>query len=420
VQNFDTIQVRLWDQDVGYLAKRTGGAAFEFEPGFKASSLEIAPIEMPLSTTTIYTSRETNNTFFGLPGVIADCLPDRFGMNAIEGFFKKNYGFDPPRVSILHRLLYLGSRAMGALEFLPPADDKLVHCDFLQLRTLLEAAKKTLAGEAAGVAAEILRVSASPGGRQAKALVDFNPTTLELRSGFAPAAPGFIPCILKLDGTRDDEDTNVYGRLEHVYALMASLCGIDMPKTYLLPGESENGPLAHFVVERFDRLPNKAKPFHYSSLCGLLLRDYREKHSASYEDYFELTKLLTVDATQTAQAFRRAVFNIAFRNQDDHTKNFGFVMNPKGGWRLAPAFDLTYVYGVGVSATHQMTLANKDEGFSREDLVRAGKVAGLRKAQVTEILEKTKAAMDQFAHLAERHGLEDPFVTGVKSRFRLL
>jgi len=421
VEKIDTIEIKLWGQTVGYLATRGGGTSFEFEPAFKQTGLDIAPLEMPLGTTSIYTSREINNTFHGLPGVIADSLPDRYGMSAIEGFFKEHYGLDPQRVTVIHRLLYLGERAMGALEFLPLIGDHSNHVDLLQLPTLLHAAREMVAGNASKVSSDIIRISASPGGRQAKALIDFDPATRSLRSGFATPEPGYKPCILKLDGTRDGEEPNTYGRLEYVYALMVQDCGIEMPRSYLLEGTAEDGrPLAHFVVERFDRRADKSKPYHYGSLCGLLLRDFREKHSASYENYLALTTQLTQDRTQTEQAFLRALFNIVFRNQDDHTKNFGFVMDQKGVWKLAPAFDLNYVYGFGVSSTHQMTFAGKDDEFTREDVFTTGKKAGLRKSQITAALDALASTAGKFLNLADENGLEEPFAAGIKSRFRLL
>ncbi len=421
MEKIEAIEVRLWGQVVGYLAARGGGTSFEYEAAFKQSGLDIAPLEMPLATTTVYTSRQVNNTFYGLPGVIADSLPDSYGMNAIEGFYKEVYGLDSPRVTILHRLLYLGSRAMGALEFMPALGDQHTHSDFLHMHTLLAAARKILAGNAEAVPLDILRISASPGGRQAKALVDYNPATKILRSGFAAAASGFVPCILKLDGTRDGEESNVYGRLEYVYALMARKCGIEMPKSYLLVGTAEDGsPLAHFIVERFDRLPDKTKPFHYSSLCGLLLRDFREKYSASYENYFALSTQLTQDSSQTEQAFRRALFNIVFRNQDDHTKNFGFVMDPHGLWKLAPAFDLNYVYGFGASSTHQMRFAGKDDDFTRDDVFSVGKKSGLSKSQIASALDAVSKVAGEFLSSAQENDLEEPFAAGIKSRFRIL
>lgn len=420
MKKVEAIAVDMWGETVGYLATRGAGTSFEYAPEFNARALEIAPIEMPLATTAIYKSPEINNTFHGLPGVIADCLPDRYGMRAIEGFFKQHEDLEPPQITPLHRLLYLGDRAMGALEFQPQVSHTAINTDFLKLHSIIAAAKKTLTGKAADVAADILQISASPGGRQAKALVDFNPEAQMIRSGFAAASPGFIPCILKLDGTRDGEAPNCYGRLEHIYALLAKACGIDMPRTYLLEGAGTDGPLAHFVVERFDRTADKTKPVHYGSLCGLLLRDFRDKQSSTYEDYFALTQALTQDATQTEEAFRRAVFNIVLRNQDDHTKNFGFVMNRQGSWRLAPAFDLTYVYGVGASATHQMTLSGKDDGFTHADLFAAGKAAGLRQSRIKGVLDQVRAQTTAFAALAADHGLEEPFAAGISSRFRRL
>ena len=419
MQKVEAIKVVMWGLDVGYLAQlRDGTIAFEYAPEFRRGGLDISPIEMPTTTTTTYSSKEVSPTFQGLPGVIADCLPDQFGMVVIHAFFAKQYGISREAVGPLDRLLYIGDRAIGALEFEPALSSPSLHHDHLELRDLVTLAKATLIGKADQLPVEILRVSASSGGRQAKALVDYNPKTGALRHGFVEPQAGYRPCILKFDGTRDGDPANVYGRLEYVYAAIGRSSGIDIPKTYLLEGESEDGPVAHYLIERFDRDSSKQKIFHYASLCGLLLRDFRLKHSASYEDYMQLTRHLTQDHAQVAQAFRRAVFNMMFRNQDDHTKNFGFIMDQAGRWRLAPAFDLTYVYGYGVAASHQMTLNGKDDDFSFEDLLIAGGRHGLKAREVTAIVEQLSAAADLFLSVAEEHGLEEAFAAGVKSRFR--
>lgn len=420
MQPAEVLEVQLWGEIVGYLAQlKNGAVVFEFESAFKNSGLDISPLEMPLATTAKYSSRETSRTFQGLPGIFADCLPDQFGMQAIDGFFKKNFALEPQQVRVLDRLMYIGNRAIGGLEFKPPTfAGPTQGGDYLNIDELVAAARRTLEGKADEVSQEILRVSASPGGRRAKALVDYSPAAHQLRSGFDVAKEGFIPCILKLDGTSEGDPLNVYGRLEYVYSQLAKKCGITFPKAYLLEGESEEGPVAHFLVERFDRDAQKQKTFHYASLCGLTLRDFRSKHACSYEDYFKLVQSLTSDAEQMEQALRRAIFNIVFRNQDDHTKNFGFIMAPSGAWKLAPAFDLTYVFGIGVSATHQMTFADKDDHFTVDDFVAVGKAFGIKKDNVHEILDQMRKTAKAFVGLAVKSGLETDFAEGIFRRFR--
>lgn len=421
MRKVEAIKVTLWGHDVGYLALLRGGSiAFEYAPEFKALGLEIAPLEMPLATTATYLSPEVSTTFQRLPGVIADCLPDQFGTTVIHAFFKCKYGWEPPAVSALDRLLYIGDRAIGALEFTPAIDDTGPASAHMELQALAAMAKATLEGKAEQLPVEILRLSASSGGRQAKALIDFNPAEGTLRHGFSQPAPGFVPCLIKFDGARDGDPSNVFGRLEFVYAQLARDCGIDMPKTYLLEGEGEEGQVAHFVVERFDRDEGKRKTVHFASLCGLLNRDFRVKHSASYEDFLRVTHHLSADLSQVEQAFRRMVFNIILRNQDDHTKNVGFVMNRNGSWQLAPAFDLTYVYGHGVASTHQMTLGGKDDLFTLDDMREIGKRHGLKWPRTRSIVEQVTTVANSFLSMGVAHGLEEAFAAGISSRFRML
>ncbi len=348
MQHHDRVRVKLWGEVVGYLAElENGSIAFEYDSKFKAEKLEIAPFEMPLATTTVYQSKERSSTFQGLPGAIADCLPDSYGKSIIASFYKKYYGWESHTLNVLDYLCYLSDRSIGALEFEPSTPAMTDGEADVELEILLESARKTLEGKADEVTSDIIRMSASAGGRQAKAVIDYNPSTQEIRTGFADAKTGFIPCIIKLDGLRDGEEPNFYGRLEYIYAKMAQDCGIEVPKVFLLESDHDHGPAAHFLVERFDRNSSKEKIVHYASLCGLSLHDFREKHSCSYETFFSIVQHLTSDASQVEQALQRAIFNIIFRNQDDHTKNFGFVMNRKGEWRLSLAFDLNYVFGPG-------------------------------------------------------------------------
>ncbi len=419
VSHHKSIKIKLWGETLGYLAQLENSAIiFEYESDFKRQGWEISPFELPLATTTIYQSPETSATFQRLPGVIVDCLPDSYGKTVIEGFYQQNLGWNPEAITVLDYLAYIGDRSMGALEFEPTVSrDGSVH-ESLEIKKLVEAARLTLQGKAHEVLPDLLKISASAGGRQAKALVDFNPLTSELRAGLDGPNLDFIPCLIKFDGVRDGDEPNYYGRLEYIYTRMAQACGIDVPRVWLLEENIAYGMAAHFIIERFDRSAQKEKTAHCASLCGLLLRDFREKHSCSYETYFSLVRDLTRDAAAVEEAFRRAVFNIVFRNQDDHTKNFGLSMDQKGTWRLSPAFDLTYVYGQGLSATHQMKFAGKDDGFVRGDFFSVGKKFGIHKKKIEKIIEAISGVAEDFLKLASEHSLEEEFAQGIKRRFR--
>ena len=285
---------------------------------------------------------------------------------------------------------------------------------YLEVRNLRKEAKKTIEGKADVVTAQIMRVGGSAGGAQAKALVDYNPDNQKIKSGFSEVTEGFIPCMIKFDGVRDGVEENCYGRLEYIYCEMARKCNITVPKTYIL---EENGR-AHFLMERFDRTISKEKKFHYVSLSGILKKDYIQKHSCTYEEYFQVTQFLTQDISQVVEAFKLAVFNIIFRNQDDHTKNFGFLMNKKGQWKVSPAFDLNYVYDFGNAKTHQMKLNEKDDDFEAKDFIESGKKVGLKEAQIKNIIKTTMAVSDEFINLGLECGLEKNFLEGIKHRFR--
>lgn len=412
-----SVEVRIWGKIVGYLAKLSNGKIqFEYESTFLSSGLEVSPVEMPLRTTRRFTQKNPAVTFRGLPGVIADCLPDRFGMRVIHEFYKKRYNLDPQEVDPIKLLLYVGDRSMGALEFTPTenvGDDDFLNQD-LEVTRLHREAKKVLEGKADEMTAKIMRIGGSAGGARAKALIDFNPKKGLMRSGFSKAKSGFIPAIIKFDGVKEGEEENFYGRLEYIYSLMAKKCGINMPQAYLL---EENGR-AHFIVERFDRNEKKEKIAHFASLCGLAGLDFYQKHSCSYEELFQYVSYLTNDASQVVEAFKIMVFNIIFRNQDDHTKNFGFLMDQKGKWSFAPAYDLNYVFDAVGADTHQMKMNFKDDGFERHDFIITGKKFGLKERQVNKILDRTLACTEEFLKICEENSLDIDFARGVHRNFR--
>lgn len=417
MKEIKSVQVNLWGQVVGYIALTENGIPqFEYDPKFKKTGLEISPIELPLATTAIYTQQSKATSFQRLPAVIADCLPDRFGMRVIEDFYRTKYNLERHEVDIIKRLIYVGNRAIGGLEFIPSTneDDDSLKDQFLEIQSLRSEAKKTVEGKADIVTAQIMRVGGSAGGAQAKALVDYNPKNQQIKSGFSEVTEDFVPCMIKFDGVRDGVEENCYGRLEFTYSEMARRCHITVPKTYML---EENGR-AHFLIERFDRTTTKEKKFHYASLCGISGKDYNQKHSCTYEEYFQITQYLTKDMSQVIEAFKLAVFNIVFRNQDDHTKNFGFLMDKKGQWRVSPAFDLNYVYDFANASTHQMKLNEKDDDFEIEDFIESGKKVGLKEAQIKKIIKETMAVSNEFAKLGLDYGLEQEFLDGIKRRFR--
>lgn len=411
------LEVRLWGKVVGHVGKVSNGVMqFEYAKEFLSSGLEISPFEMPLETTRTFKQPNPAITFRGLPGILADCLPDRFGMRVISEFYKKKYNLNTQEIDAIKMLLYVGNRSMGALEFTPTenTDDDSFLNKTLEISRLHEQAKKVLEGKADEVTAQIMRISGSAGGARAKALIDYNPKKGQIRSGFSKPKDGFVPCIIKFDGVKEGEEGNCYGRLELIYSIMARRCNISFPATHLLE-ESER---AHFIVERFDRNRKKEKIYHFASLCGLTGRDYFQKHSCTYEEFFQVVNYLTKDTSQVIEALKIAVFNIIFRNQDDHTKNFAFLMDQKGVWSLAPAYDLTYAYDALNASTHQMKLNFKDDNFEMNDFLKVGKSFGIKEKQVRGIVEETLRVAEDFLTLSKENNLEENFARGVQRNFR--
>jgi len=413
----DSLKIVLWGNTVGYLAEKDGGIAFEYEEEFKKLNYEISELEIPLGTTIEYISKEKNSTFKGLPGVFADSLPDVYGNKVINNFFLKNKGIPAKDVTVLMRLAYIHTRSIGALEYIPNAKEEEPTESVFNIVDLVDAAKKTLSGKGIEVAQEVMRVGSSAGGLRAKAVVDYNPKSREIRAGFKKEKKGFIPCIIKFDGAIDGEEAGYYGRVEYIYNLIAKECNIEVPNCFLLESPSDDDLNAyHFITERFDRNEKKEKTYHQVTLCGLTLSDFRQKNSFSYESYLRtISGLSDLGMQDVEQGFRRCVFNIVMRNEDDHTKNFSFIMDQKGKWKVSPAYDLNYVR---VDKGHQMSINNKNQDINREDLVALGEFIGLKKKKIEKVIEDVLQASLLFKEKAEEIGLPSDFAEGIIKNIR--
>lgn len=373
-------QVWLWDRFVGAVAEDTNGAvAFEYDPEFARLGLEISPIKLPLSQRGPVTFPELARleSFSGLPGVLADALPDRFGNALIRKFFADR-GEPDRALSPVQKLLYMGKRALGALEFRPAIKlrTKRAEQEAIQVAELVSEARRVVEGAVEVAVPQIMRVGASAGGARPKAIVRWNRDSNEIRSDFADPHPQDEHWIIKFDGVGDldapDPSPRPYNRIEYAYSRMARDAGIDVPETFLM----EERRLAHFMVKRFDR--DRGTRVHMHTLGGLHHVDYNQPGLVSYEQYLRTVLQLNCGYEALEEAFRRTVFNIAAVNQDDHVKNLSFLMDVSGAWTLAPAYDLTYAKGVGFTRVHQMTLADKSSGITRQDLLQMGKAMGIR------------------------------------------
>jgi serine/threonine-protein kinase HipA len=417
-------RVALWGRQVGAVAEDSlGTIVFEYTEEFRNSGLEISPVHLPLTRRGPISFPELSRlaSFAGLPGVLADCLPDAFGNTLIQRYFEQR-GTANAALSPVQKLLYIGSRAMGALEFSPPIGGAASAAgdEALEIARLVDEARLVIEGDLAVAVPEIMQVGASAGGARAKALILLNHETGKVRSAFARPQAGDEHWMIKFDGvtaalgghTAVKEFTpGPFGRIEYVYSQMARAAGIEMEDTRLL----REREFAHFMTRRFDR-PGGER-LHMHSLGGLHHADYNIRQVLSYEDYLRTIRLLGLGQPEVDEGFRRMVFNLATRNQDDHVKNLAFLMGPDGRWRLSPAFDMTWAHGGPWSRTHQMTARGKDDSFTRDDLVAVARAFDVAK-DGAEIIEEVDAALHLWRPKAREAALATEWIERIEGLFR--
>ena len=414
-------KVRLWGRVIGAVSLEDNQeyAAFQYDSAFAQSGIEISPLMMPLSDR-IYTFPELPRvTFRGLPGLLADSLPDRFG-NALIDAWLATQGRTAGDFNAVERLCYTGSRGMGALEYAPQEGPRLRQAKKIKIDSLVQLASDVLTrqGQFSGNLADahreealkdILRVGTSAGGARAKAVIAWNPKTNEIRSGQVTAGKEFEYWILKFDGVsgnkdKELEDPKGYGVIEYAYYLMAKACGITMTECRLF----EENERRHFMTKRFDRLPSGEK-LHMQSLGALAHFDYNAAGAYSYEQALLTIRQLNLPVDAVEEQFRRMVFNVVGRNQDDHVKNIAFLMDKEGHWSLAPAFDMTYSYNPSGAwtASHQMTLNGKRDGFTLSDFRAAAKNANMKRGRAEAIVKEVVSVVKRWPEFAAAAKLSD-------------
>ncbi|MGO9455989.1 MAG: type II toxin-antitoxin system HipA family toxin [Acidimicrobiales bacterium] len=419
----DVIEVHAWGSLVGAVAldPGTGVYAFEYAPEWVDRGIELAPLHMPLARRPYEFGDLARPTFYGLPALLADALPDAFG-NALVNAWMAEQGVAAGDITPLDRLAYAADRAMGALEFRPPARAEADPIpSAVQLADLVVAARRTVRGEfgdadgANGALQQLIRVGTSAGGARAKAVVAFNPATYQVRSAYDRPDQGFEQWIIKLDGVSGTGmdghgdrlgDSAPYGRIEYAYHLMARAAGIDMTECRLL----DEGPRRHFMTRRFDRGPGGER-VHMVSLCALAHLDYNMVAAHSYDQFLATVTALGLDHLELAEAFRRMAFNVAAVNNDDHTKNVAFLRRAGGPWELAPAYDLTHAYrpDSAWTAQHLMAVDGRFSGIGLSDLHAVGErhhVPAYRR-----IVREVLGAVDGWPQFAEEAGV-DPATAG--------
>lgn len=426
-------QVMLWGTRIGVvtLEDDQSYALFEYEPEFAASGIEVSPLVMPLSDDRPHRFADlAPESFNGLPGLLSDSLPDRYGHALIDAWLAGQER-EAGSANAVERLCFVGCRGMGALEFEPATGPEPSESHRIDVAALADLAAEILSRRADLVTwlreseqerglTEILQMGTSAGGAKAKALIALNPLTDEVRSGQLDLNPGFEHWILKFDGAEDQEPAlstpRGYGAVEWVYSQLALEAGIEMSECRLL---EENGR-RHFMTRRFDRLADGSK-LHMQSLGALAHLDYNMTGAHSYEQAFHAMRRLGLPMRQVEEQFRRMAFNVVARNQDDHVKNIAFLMDRDGVWRLSPAFDLTYAYSDsgGNTARHQMSLNEKRDDFTLEDFRAVARTCSMKRGRAEDILAEVVDAVRGWPALAEEAGIERSRVERIRSAHRL-
>jgi serine/threonine-protein kinase HipA len=385
----DLIEVRAWDRPVGAVAldPNLGCYAFEYFTEWVDTGARLSPLVVPNEVGPVVFPQLDRATFYGLPGLLADALPDAFG-NAVIDAWLTSQNIDTRQITALDRLAYAGERALGALTFHPPVHALDTPATAIQIADIVTQARDVIAHTIVDADSshqalrQLIQVGSSAGGARAKAVILLNPSTDQVRSGYAQPEPGFEPWIMKLDGVSAAADGAInsldapqqYTRTEYAYYLMARSAGIEMSESRLLA----EGPRAHFLTRRFDRDENGGR-IHMQSLCAIDHLDFRIKNAHSYAQYFAVIRRLGIDDDAIAQAYRRMVFNVAAMNRDDHTKNFSFLLPKNGVWELSPAFDVTHAFNPSSEWTqhHQMSINGKFDGITLADLYAVADAQGV-------------------------------------------
>jgi serine/threonine-protein kinase HipA len=426
-----TATVKLWGTTIGYVSMDHGErfGRFEYDPGFVEMGIEIAPLTMPAQAGRVYQFSELHpRAFHGLPGLLADSLPDKYGNRLIDVWLAQT-GRRPKEFNAVDRLCYTGQRGMGALEFEPSTPGGETPDKQLQVAELVELASMAFADKAAlqtrfsddsnQAMLDILSIGTSAGGARAKAVIAFDPDTGDVRSGQKALPPGFEHWLIKFDGVEFNGDWGVadpvgYGLLEYSYYLTAQQCGIDMTECRLLPENGRN----HFMTHRFDRGPQGEKHF-VQTLGAIAHYDYWESGYYAYEQVLMAMKQLGMGREMREEQVRRIIFNIVGCNQDDHVKNISFIMDRQGKWRLSPAYDLCHAEGSEFTRNHQLSLNGKTNGFDLSDLKHLASYAGLPRGREKAILAATVAAFREWEQLAARLGIPDSLRAHVGKTIRL-
>jgi serine/threonine-protein kinase HipA len=415
----DFAEVRIWDEFVGAVRWDADQrlASFQYDSKFILKGWDLSPIKMPIRNgNRIYSfpelrppRGESSDTFKGLPGLLSDALPDKYGNQLINSWLAQQ-GRPANSMNPVEQLCFIGKRGMGALEFETAFFKSEKQAIPVEIKSLVETAQRMLSvreefetnieADEQKAMKDILKIGTSAGGARAKAVIAYNPKTGEVKSGQAKAPKGFEHWLIKLDGVHDAQfgESNGFGRVEYAYYLMAKDCGIDMMECRLL--EEDNGR-AHFMTKRFDREENETK-HHVQTLCGIQHFDFSNMLSYSYEQLFQTMRILKLSYPEAEEMFRRMVFNVMATNCDDHTKNFSFRLKKAGKWELSPAYDVCYSYDPNSIWVSQQTLSinGKRKGITNEDLMTIATANNIKKGE--KIIHEIRSVVGNWEEYAEK------------------
>ena len=426
-------EVRLWGRRIGAVSLLDGEsiAGFQYDPDFLSSGIQVAPLMMPLGPQVFRFPALNLQSFHGLPGLLADALPDRYG-NALIDAWLAGQGRTPDSFNAVERLCYTGARGMGALEFLPALGPRPRTASPVRIEALVALASDVLGRrhdlqasfsrpDRARALRDILRVGTSAGGARAKAVIAWNSDTNEVRSGQVDAGPGFEHWLLKFDGVEGNRDRELadpkgYSAVEFAYSRMARAAGIQTPPTRLM----EEGGRRHFMTRRFDRLPGGEK-LHMQSLAALAHADFNLAGGYAYEQAILVMRRLGLPMSALEEQFRRMAFNIVARNQDDHVKNIAFLMDKAGTWSLSPAYDITWSYNPDGDWTsrHQMSMNGKRDAFDRTDFDAFAASTSLSRPRTRAILSQVIETVARWDDFAGEAGVDEHWVEAIRRSFRL-
>jgi len=428
-----TAKVILWGTDIGAITwlDNRGIGVFQYMPSFLNSGIEIAPLMMPLREFPYEFPALSKDTFRGLPGLLSDSLPDKFGNALIDAWLasenRKAASFNP-----VERLCYIGTRGIGALEFEPShhgpstIEKELEIASLVKLANAILNERSNLKGQFSGtddqeVLEDILRVGTSAGGARAKALLAWNPITNEFRSGQVEVDSDYEHWLLKFDGVANNRDKEIadplgYGRIEFAYYLMAVDASIVMMESRL----HEEGGRSHFMTKRFDRTDAKSK-LHKQTLGAIAHFDFNQPADYSYEQAIQVIKRLGLSREDIEQQIIRAYFNVIARNQDDHVKNIAFLMDRTGTWKLSPAYDMTYAYRPDGAWTnqHQMSINGKRDDFSRSDLIKLAEIGGIKQSRANELIDQVLYSVSKWPDFAADAEIDGMTIDRIQNSHRL-